>query len=120
MKVLHTTIFVKDIDVSAKFYEEVLGLTIVRDMREGDHKIVFLNDQTQDFCVELAQGASGMSFVGKGVSIGVACDDLDAERERLAALGIEAGPVISPNPHVKFFFVSDPNGFQVQFVEEAK
>ena len=26
--------------------------------------------------------------------------------------------IFIPNPHVKFFFVNDPNGFQVQFVEQ--
>ena len=41
MKVLHTTIFVKDIDVSAKFYEEVLGLAIVRDMRGRSQNSIF-------------------------------------------------------------------------------
>ena len=28
-----------------------------------------------------------------------------------------AGPLISPRPDVRFFFISDPDGFQVQFIE---
>jgi lactoylglutathione lyase len=29
---------------------------------------------------------------------------------------VESGPV-QPNPHVKFFFIKDPNGMKIQLVE---
>ncbi|MNN74202.1 hypothetical protein D3C81_1903730 [compost metagenome] len=29
-------------------------------------------------------------------------------------------PIISPNPMTRFFFVKDPNGIQIQFVEEKE
>lgn len=118
MKLQHMTIFAKDIDASVAFYEKVVGLSVVRDLRGGDHAVVFLNDGTQDFCLEIAQGGGDMLFAGKGISLGVSCDDLDAETERLNGLGLTPGEVISPNPHVRFFFVPDPDGFMIQFVEE--
>jgi len=31
-------------------------------------------------------------------------------------IDIESGP-IQPNPQTKFFFVLDPNGYRIQFVE---
>ena len=116
MKLQHMTIFAKDIDKSVEFYQTVADLTIVRDMREGAHKVVFLNDGTQPFCLEIAQGE--MSFSGRGVSLGLSCDDLDAEMGRLKGLGLEHGEIIAPHPGVRFFFVPDPDGFMVQFVEE--
>ncbi len=32
-------------------------------------------------------------------------------------LSVESGP-FQPNPNVKFFFVRDPNGVKIQFVED--
>lgn len=118
MKLQHMTIFSKDIDASVKFYQEVAGLSIAREVRGGLHDVVFLNDGTQPFCLEIAQSDDQMCFAGKGVSLGVSCDDLDAEAERLKTMGITSGEVISPHPGVRFFFITDPNGFMVQFVEE--
>ena len=118
MKLQHMTIFSKDINASVKFYEDVVGLTVVRDMRGGAHQVVFLNDGTQAFCLEIAEGDDQMCFAGKGISLGVSCDDLDAEAKRLQEMGIQVGDVISPHPGVRFFFIYDPNGFMVQFVEE--
>lgn len=119
MKLQHMTIFSKDINASVKFYEEVTGLSVVRDMRGGEHEVVFLNDGTQPFCLEIAQGDGPMLYNGGGVSLGVRCDDLDAEINRLKEMGITPGNVISPHPGVRFFFINDPDGFMVQFVEEA-
>ena len=119
MKLQHMTIFSKDIDASVKFYQEVTGLTIAREVRGGEHQVVFLNDGTQPFCLEIAQSDVSMSYNGGGVSLGVSCDDLDVEIRRLKEMGIQPGEVISPHPGVRFFFINDPNGFMVQFVEEA-
>ncbi len=32
--------------------------------------------------------------------------------------GFRPGPMISPNPHARFFFVKDPNGVDIQFIHE--
>ena len=32
------------------------------------------------------------------------------------AKGLNPTPMIAPDPHVKFFFVEDPNGVTVQFI----
>ena len=119
MKLQHMTIFSKDVNAAVKFYEDVVGLTVVRDMRGGAHDVVFLNDGTQPFCLEIAQADDTMFYQGGGVSLGITCDDLDDEIERLKEMGITPGEVISPHPGVRFFFIKDPNGFMVQFVEEA-
>lgn len=119
MKLQHMTIFSKDVDASVKFYQEVTGLSIAREVRGGLHDVVFLNDGTQPFCLEIAQADDSMFYQGGGVSLGITCDDLDAEIERLKEMGITPGEVISPHPGVRFFFIKDPNGFMVQFVEEA-
>lgn len=114
----HITINTAKLDDSVAFYENIIGLHIVRDMRGNKGpNIVFLSDERADFCIELVEN-SDHSFEGKGISIGFATQDLDKEAAVLKEKGITPRPVISPNPHTRFFFISDPNGVQIQFIEE--
>jgi lactoylglutathione lyase len=55
---------------------------------------------------------------GDDISWGFEVPSLDKVLELVKEKGInvESGPM-SPNPHVKFFFVRDPNGMKIQFVE---
>ena len=38
--------------------------------------------------------------------------------KELLKKGFQASEIVSPNPSVRFFFVNDPNGVQIQFVEQ--
>ena len=117
MKMMHVTIYASDIEASIRFYEKAAGLSIVREKKAGENRVVFMNDGTQEFCLELAKGKEQTHYEGKNISLGIACTDLGKERERLTELGIEVGEIISPRPDVRFFFISDPDGFRVQFME---
>ena len=118
MKIVHMTVYASDIEKSISFYQKAAGFTIVREKRNGEKRVVFLNDGSQDFCLELVKGNEDMHFEGKYISIGIECADLEAERSRLGALGFAPVEIISPRPDVRFFFISDPDGFQVQFIEK--
>ena len=120
MKILHVTIYASDIDASIDFYQKVAGLSVIREKTAGENRVVFLSNGTQEFCLELAKGNAEKHFAGENISIGFGCEDLDEQRERLASLGITAGPLISPRPDVRFFFISDPDGLQIQFMETPK
>lgn len=112
----HVTIQCADLDKSIKFYEEVVGLHIVGDLRgKGPKNIVFLAKNDGETNVELIDSPEA-SYQGEGISIGFGCDDVEGYREKLAAEGYNPTPIISPNPHVKFFFVKDPDGLNIQFI----
>lgn len=115
MKLNHVTIQCRDLEKSVKFYEEIAGLSIVRELTGGPHRICFLANGEGETCVELIDNPDA-AYEGKGLSMGFGCDDVDAYREELAAKGFGPTPMIAPNPHVKFFFVSDPDGVQIQFI----
>ena len=51
-----------------------------------------------------------------GLSIGFQTEDAAAKREELIAMGMDATPMVSPNPQVQFFFVKDPAGVNIQFM----
>ncbi len=118
MSFMHTTLYVKDMAESLKFYEEIVGLPVSRKNDMGpDRQIIFLGDGETK--VELIYDAARTDVdLGKDISIGFSVSSMD---EKLAfikekGVAVHSGP-FSPNPHVKFFFVLDPNGLSVQFLE---
>lgn len=113
MFIPHITIYTTKLDESIAFYEQVTGLHVVADQRPNA-PIVFLANGEGETRVELILDPDN-AYTGGGIAIGFATDDVEAERARLAAL--DPTPMISPNPHVKFFFVKDPNGVTVQLIE---
>ena len=115
MKMVHVTIFTGCLEESIQFYEEVVGLEIQNDLREFGGNIVFLAKDKGDTQVELIDDPQ-KAYKGSGISMGFHVDDVEAKREEILAKGLNATPIIAPNPQVKFFFVEDPNGVTVQFI----
>jgi lactoylglutathione lyase len=53
-----------------------------------------------------------------GISMGFQVDSLEDTIKRLKGYGMaHIGEIMEPNPRVRFFFVKDPDGYPVQFVE---
>lgn len=119
MRYLHTTIHVKDLEESVKFYEEFVGLKIVNRISAGPMQIVFLADGVGGTAVELIRAEPGESFVREGISIGFGADDLECVMKAADDKNYKHSGMIQPNPHVKFFFVDDPDGVSVQFCQNV-
>lgn len=118
MRMIHVTIMTKQLNESVKFYEEQVGLTILRDMRDNpEHQIVFMSDKSGGTCVELVANPAA-AYYGGGISMGFEVEDIDKEYTKKEEQDFHPGPMISPNPHARFFFVKDPNGVDIQFVQE--
>ena len=115
MKMLHVTIQTCRFAEEVRFYEEVVGLKVLRDMRPG-RNMVLLADGAEDTCVELIENEEAVYAGNAFLSVGFRTDDVDKMREELLALGYEPTPMREPGPGVKFFFVRDPAGVNVQFM----
>lgn len=118
MKFLWATLNVKDMQESVKFYEELVGLTIDRKFSIEGGEIVFMGDGATK--VELIyDGTDKWKGEKPGICLGFKTGSVEKKMEELKGLGYEilAGP-IWPNPGVGFFYVNDPNGVRIQFVEE--
>ena len=120
MKFCWSTLMVKDMEKSIQFYQEVVGLTINKKFLAGPHtEIVFLGDGETK--IELIRNAENKEIhVGEDISWGFEVDSLDAAMALVKEKGYEilSGP-FQPNPHIKFFYVLDPNGMKIQFVENC-
>lgn len=117
MNFLWCTIDTADLEGSLKFYKEIVGLSVDRRFPFGQGgEIVFLgNGQTK---VELIYDKN-VKISGKkeGISLGFETKSVDNMINDLKQKGYDIEGPISPNPHVKFFFIYDPNGVKIQFVE---
>lgn len=119
MKMLHVTVFSECMDESIAFYENIVGLKVVRDLRDNPlHAIVFLANEAGETCVEIVS-EPGKAFQGTCISMGFLVEDAEAKRAELDAAGYRPGPMISPGPGTQFFFIKDPNGVDIQFVQEG-
>lgn len=116
MKFCWSTITVKNLDESLKFYNEIVGLKVNSRFNAGPGvEIAFLGDGETK--VELICNKQEVNY-GNSISLGFEVSSVDEMISFVKEKGIkiESGP-IQPNPHTKFFFVLDPNGLKIQFVQ---
>jgi lactoylglutathione lyase len=109
---------VKDMKESLDFYQGIAGLEINRRFspREG-MEIVFLGKGETQIELIYNESAEGSSM-GNGISLGFQTESMNQLMKLLEEKGIDiiSGP-FSPNPHMTYFFVLDPNGLRIQLIE---
>ena len=88
MKMLQVTIRTNKFEEELAFYKQIVGLRIVRDLREKGHGIVFLADNDGDTCIEIINTPDGDNAGNKLLSIGFDCGDAEKMREKLASMGM--------------------------------
>lgn len=114
------TITTEKLEESVKFYEEVVGLSVARRFSPAPGtEITFLKDG-DGFEIELLQSCKHMNAEKDGVSLGFEVKSL-ADALALAKsknISVFGGPTKVPG--CSFFFVKDPNGVSIQFVENNR
>ncbi len=118
MKFCWSTLRVKNMDESLKFYEEVVGLILDKRFKAGPSmEIAFLGDGETKVELIYSENENDVN-VGPDISWGFEVKSVDEMMNFVKEKGIvvESGP-FQPNPHIKFFYIMDPNGLKIQFVE---
>lgn len=118
MKYCWTTLMVKNLEESIEFYKEIVGLEINRRFNAGPGvEIAFLGDGETKIELVCNESIKEVNY-GQDISIGFEANSLDEMLSFVKERGIavHSGP-IQPNPHTRFFYVLDPNGLKIQFVE---
>ena len=118
MKFCWTTITVNNMEESLNFYQEIVGLTMERRFGAGPGaEISFLGDGETKVELICNEKIKEVHF-GQDISLGFEVSSVDEKIFFLKEKGIEiqSGP-FQPNLHTKFFFIQDPNGLKIQFVE---
>ena len=118
MKMGHVTIRTDKFEEEIRFFQDLAGLHIVADMRDKGSDIVFLAEKDEYTRIEIIRQDDAVKSGNEYISIGFESSDLEKLREDFIARGIAGGSLISPAPPVKFFFVKDPAGVNIQFVTQ--
>lgn len=113
------TVYVTDFERSLKFYNETLGLKI--SSLNEDIKMAMLGEDDQPKLEIMETSEKIDTSVNLGFSIGLEVESLESIQKVLDAnnIPVTKGPV-SPAPYIRFMFVNDPDGYEVQLVEFIK
>jgi Predicted enzyme related to lactoylglutathione lyase len=120
MKFNWVTIHVRDFEKSLKFYHEFLGLEIAQRTGGGGMEMAMLGEKGMPK-IELITHGDGVYAECSGVSVGFEVESIEKAMDyvRENEISILRGP-ITPNPGISFFFIEDPDGVEVQLVEQRK
>ena len=124
MKFLHTSITVKNMEESIKFYEEIIGLKLIkrREIKENNAEIAFLSDSESGNSIELTYW-----FDKDDYDDGDELDHLAFATDNLTEAIIEfrkKGINIAKEPYSlegsdsKIAFITDPNGIWIELIEK--
>ena len=119
MKLNWITLRVSDLEKSLSFYHQLLQLEVSAAFGDEHHQIVMLGEAGGTKIELIYEPNTNIEHPGHGVSIGLEADHLDRLIGVLQDQGHQVTGPLSPNPHIRFFFVPDPDGYMVQLVEQA-
>jgi len=103
-------------DESVKFYRDIVGLPEGRRFKAAQGtEICFMGKGETK--VELVCGPKYEPPCGVGVSLGFVVKSVEDMIDFVKERELEVVGPYEPAPHIKFFFVKDPDGYSVQFVE---
>lgn len=109
---------VKNLNESLNFYNEIVGLKVNRRFNAGPGvEIAFLGDGETKIELICNKSSKEVSY-GDSISLGFEVSSVDEMMSFVKEKGIsiQSGP-FQPNLHTKFFYVLDPNGLKIQFVQ---
>jgi len=124
MRLLHTMLRVGDLDRSIDFYQNVLGMKLLRrkDYPDGKFTLAFVGygDESDNTVIELTYNWGTDSYdLGEGYGhIAIEVDDVyeavDELRNRGGKVIREAGPMNAGTTIIAF--IEDPDGYPVELI----
>jgi catechol-2,3-dioxygenase len=120
---------VHDLDRMRRFYEQVVGLAVLREIKDSNGTIIFYavgaeNDHlalfeekwmdwfTRDKSPQIDPKLTTLSHF----AIRIALDDFESEKQRIEQLGIEIVPSNTSSwLHCRMFYFFDPEGNLIEF-----
>lgn len=122
------SICVKDLDTMQKFYEEVVGLEVLR----RDESFVFFKiaegygGHTQNLALFEAEERSFLENKSielnpeqttlHHIALNISLEDFEAEKVRLEGLGLKVNATVHEWLHVRSMYFYDPEGNHLEFV----
>ena len=113
------SIQVRDLDAMHKFYDEVVGLEVLR----RDESFVFFKvaegygGHTQNLALfEASNTLNPQESTLHHIALNVALEDFESEKVRLEGLGLKLHVTVHEWLHVRSLYFYDPEGNHLEFV----
>lgn len=124
LRLAHAMIAVRELEAAIAFYEHALGLRVAERHSYEDAELAYIRAPDGGAELELLSERP-WRFAGspeKGRNhVAFTVTDVDREHERLAALGIDCGPVTdyvaNGRLQTRFFYLYDPEGNEIEILE---
>lgn len=126
MRIMHTMLRIGDLDRSLAFYQNVLGMTLLRkqDYPEHEFSLAFLGygEESDTAVLELTHNWGTESYdLGNAYGhIAIGVDDVYKTCDKIKEMGgkvvREAGPMQGGTTVIAF--VEDPDGYKIELLEE--
>jgi lactoylglutathione lyase len=125
-RMVHSMIRVLDEARSVDFYEKAFGLKVASRVPFDGFTLIYMSNPETGFELELTVNAGRTEpyVLGDGYGhLAVTVDDIEAEYERFAALGLTVGKLVEMahegKPFARFFFVTDPDGYKTEVIQRG-
>jgi catechol 2,3-dioxygenase-like lactoylglutathione lyase family enzyme len=122
------SILVKDLDAMHRFYEEVVGLEVLRrdegfvffKVAEGygghTQNLALFDATDTDFLEPKSQQPSSEQTTLHHIALNIALEDYESETGRLEGLGLKVTATVHEWLHVRSLYFRDPEGNSLEFV----
>lgn len=116
-RIVHANINITDVDKTIAFYQEALGLHVVRQKKadDGSYVLTFLSDDSEKFMLELTwlHDHPQKYDLGENEShIAFQADDFEAAYAKHK----EMGCIVYENPGMGIYFIADPDNYWLEVV----
>lgn len=125
-KLIHSMIRVLDEPRSLAFYATAFGLQVADRLDFEGFTLIYLSNAEAAFELELTvnKGRTEPYNLGDGYGhIAVSVPDAVAEHARLTAAGLSPRKIVDFRngdvPVAKFFFIADPDGYQIEVIQKG-
>ena len=122
MKLLHTSITVKDMDESISFYTERLGMTLAsrREIKQNNAEIAFLELEGTNHRIELTWWKDKRDYVeGDQLDhIAFSVEDLQETVDSMRKEGVDIAKEPYSLGSSRIAFIKDPNGIWLELIEQ--
>ncbi len=121
----HIAVICSDYEQSKKFYTEVLGLKVIREVYRAERQSYKLDlELNGQYVIELFSFPDPPKRVSRPEACGLrhlafCVKDIGKAAEELSKLGIQAEPVrVDEHTGKQFTFFSDPDGLPIELYQE--
>ena len=125
-KAIHSMVRVLEEARSVAFYDTAFGLKVADRLDFETFTLIYLSNPESGFELELTVNKDRTEPYNLGDGYGhlaVSVADVEAEHARLTAAGLAPRKLVDLQnkgvPVAKFFFIADPDGYQIEVLQRA-